>query len=808
MSKPDDIAIPPESLLDSALSSSATSHGSLNSGLSSPAARAHSDENESGTEEDVLAKASSEPGSGSDLEEPPQSPKDPESQSVDEGTVDPVDSTNDSQSLDHDDGDSSGAEGTAVLDDSRGLDPESTEQKVKARHKKSKKKQTEALHRSEPGIQKPRRLWTFQQKMIRLVSLYAIPVVLTIPLALSLQLNSQILTPLYNSLPLKLHQLPLYILFTIPPSLLYWAITLYRPPRDAFSGVVCFNLAAMSGDVVSVFGRRIGSLTGRLAGAEMGALMAQLIMGAGSVAGCLGFALLCFDHILPLSAAKTKGDRIKNLFNVSFRSALYMTHVWLTRSVLGRLFGSQMLGFAQNSEKNVLFTSLLFTIIAFFVRSNTSGTSFPKQMQDLVQTLPISPAARKALARAAHKLPRRALPLILFLRLPLLVLALRQQLFLRPSGALSEPYVTAHGELRILSSEMSLTGRIVVADNLRDNYRFLRCDNSILGGRWIRERDKKIEMGDTIFAVFNLQEVATLAHRSDSKESLIHTISMTTDLQVDLEGENEAEKLRPVDRALIIGLGVGISAQGFLRRGMDVDVVEIDPEVYRAATTYFDLSGSRLSSSIMMDGATFVSEAAALARVNVSDPITDAETLAAVELVPKWNYVVQDCFTGGAVPGEMFTVEFWEDLSELLVEDGINFVGLRRSKASKAVLVTLLSVFPQCRAFSEGFEANLGPDAITNMVVFCTKTYSPLLTFRPPKPSDVHRSPLKSHVFSTFLPHEIYLDEIVTDDDFANPELTLRRGKTERLDTWQTETGLATWAAMQKILTPEMWLAF
>ncbi|ODO09808.1 hypothetical protein I350_02025 [Cryptococcus amylolentus CBS 6273] len=805
MSQPLDTANSPGSPLDNAPPSTAASHQSIQSALSSPDSQTHSDEDESDTE-DALGKADAQ--SGTDLEEP-QSEQALNGEETDKTAGDVLASTSNPQSPISIKSDNSAAERTTASDDDRqGLD--TADQTVEESPYKPEEIPEEFGERS-LDIRKSRRHWTFRQKMIRLISLYAIPVVLTIPLALSVHLNSLVLTPLYNSLPLRIHQLSLHILFAIPPSLLYWAITLYRSPRDAFSGLVCFSLAAMSEDVVSVLGRRIGSLTGRLAGAEMGALMAQMTMGAGSVAGCLGFALLCFDHILPISAARTKADKVKNLLNVSLRSALYMSHLWLIENVLGRLLGSRMSSLTSNPEKSLLFISLLFTVIALIVRASTGVTPFPKQIQDLLRTLPISPAALKTLTKAARKLPRRALPLILFLRLPFLILVLRQQLFLRPSGLSSEPYVTARGELRILSSEMSLTGRIVVADNLKDNYRFLRCDNSILGGRWIRERNGKTEMGDTIFAVFNLQEVATLAHRSNSKESLIHTLSLTTDLQVEAEGEDEAADARPIDRALVIGLGVGISAQGFLRRGMDVDVVEIDPEVYRAATTYFDLSESRLSSSIMMDGATFISEAAALARVNVSDPDTDAETLAAMELVPRWNYVVQDCFTGGAVPGEMFTVEFWEELSELLVEDGIvamNFVGLRRSKASKAVLVTLLSVFPQCRAFSEGFEANLGPDAITNMVVFCTRTYSPILTFRPPKPSDVHRSPLKSHVFSTFLLHEIYLDEIVTDDDFSDPELTLRRGKTEKLDIWQTETGLATWSAMQKILTPEMWLAY
>lgn len=45
-----------------------------------------------------------------------------------------------------------------------------------------------------------------------------------------------------------------------------------------------------------------------------------------------------------------------------------------------------------------------------------------------------------------------------------------------------------------------------------------------------------------------------------------------------------------------------------------------------------------------------------------------------------------------------------------------NFVGLKGSKASRAVLVTLLNVFEQCRAFSDGTESEARYDQITNMV--------------------------------------------------------------------------------------------
>ena len=91
----------------------------------------------------------------------------------------------------------------------------------------------------------------------------------------------------------------------------------------------------------------------------------------------------------------------------------------------------------------------------------------------------------------------------------------------------------------------------------------------------------------------------------------------------------------------------------------DMNTLELDPVVYKAAKDYFDFTLPNADSTInLIDGATYISE---LARMN-----REAEG----EL-QKWDYVVHDCFTGGAVPSEVFTVDFWEELSELLVDDGI-----------------------------------------------------------------------------------------------------------------------------------------
>jgi hypothetical protein len=60
------------------------------------------------------------------------------------------------------------------------------------------------------------------------------------------------------------------------------------------------------------------------------------------------------------------------------------------------------------------------------------------------------------------------------------------------------PIVSVKGGLRVLNSTQSVTGRVVVAENIADGYRFLRCDHSLLGGRWIKENERGVMLyGDS-----------------------------------------------------------------------------------------------------------------------------------------------------------------------------------------------------------------------------------------------------------------------------------------------------------------------
>ena len=81
--------------------------------------------------------------------------------------------------------------------------------------------------------------------------------------------------------------------------------------------------------------------------------------------------------------------------------------------------------------------------------------------------------------------------------------------------------------------------------------------------------------------------------------------------------------------------------------------------MYRAAVDHFELVNTTEDDTInLIDGSAYVSE---LARINVE---MEGQ-------LQKWTYVVHDCFTGGGVPGDVYTKEFWEELRDLVEDDGI-----------------------------------------------------------------------------------------------------------------------------------------
>lgn len=190
---------------------------------------------------------------------------------------------------------------------------------------------------------------------------------LTVAVSLCLTLTRFLIEPLYNSLPLTLHPETIYAAYTVLPALAYWQFTLRRSAQEAVSARVCLSIAAIGGDVVAVFGRRVGSLSGRAFGAEWGATVALSLLSLVMVGGSAMFALLCFvssprrlsshaeiqDLVLPISPISKSTDKGKNLVQILLRSTGVAAHLWAGEYAWAWLLRSSTSALVQHPEKSV-----------------------------------------------------------------------------------------------------------------------------------------------------------------------------------------------------------------------------------------------------------------------------------------------------------------------------------------------------------------------------------------------------------------------------------------------------------------------
>lgn len=137
----------------------------------------------------------------------------------------------------------------------------------------------------------------------------------------------------------------------------------------------------------------------------------------------------------------------------------------------------------------------------------------------------------------------------------------------------------------------------------------------------------------------------------------------------------------PMKRALLIGQGAGHMAMALGDRyGIVTDTLEIDPAVAEAAIRYFGFSS--MGQAIIGD-----------ARYEIR------------RLKGSYDLIIHDCFTGGAEPVHLLTIETLTQLRSLLSEQGIfalNFVAFSengKNAALASVAKTLAYVFPHQMVF-------------------------------------------------------------------------------------------------------------
>ncbi|KAI0700725.1 S-adenosyl-L-methionine-dependent methyltransferase [Cytidiella melzeri] len=365
---------------------------------------------------------------------------------------------------------------------------------------------------------------------------------------------------------------------------------------------------------------------------------------------------------------------------------------------------------------------------------------------------------------------------------------------------LLEPFVHPNASLRILYSVSSPFSGVVVVGDIPPptaaeiqrghvfephSMRYLRAGHSLLGGVWTGERAYRKDgkgplgldanlnpLGDSIYTAFNLQEAARLVETSVKSEQ---------------------------ENALFIGLGTGIAAHAFIRHGISSTIVEIDPAVYQAATEFFGLTVPEPEKVFIRDGRSWVMER--------NRNITTAVVRSPDDL---FDYVIHDCFSGGGVPGHLFTTRFWTELSKVVKPEGVvavNVAGKLGSKSMKSIVVTLQSAFSQCRAFHDSMGEHTEEEIqfeFINWVFFCSQSSNPI-TFRPTVEADYLQSLVREKVLSTISEREANLNLITNPmepDEIKRLTLTDDHNP---LVEWQDAEAIYHWKLMREVLPDVYW---
>jgi len=166
---------------------------------------------------------------------------------------------------------------------------------------------------------------------------------------------------------------------------------------------------------------------------------------------------------------------------------------------------------------------------------------------------------------------------------------------------------------------------------------------------------------------------------------------------------------------LFIGLGGGSAPTRFLNDYPSIkqlDAVEIDPEVIRVAYQYFQLPRSPRLKTTAQDGRLFIREKVKAIAAGKSRP---------------YDMVVLDAYNSDAIPYHLTTLEFLDQVKQVLSPDGVvisNVIGSvsgAQSRFFRAFTRTLNEVFPQVYLFPiNGWSG--GEDSFQrNIIVIATR---------------------------------------------------------------------------------------
>ncbi|GJJ08614.1 hypothetical protein Clacol_002833 [Clathrus columnatus] len=332
------------------------------------------------------------------------------------------------------------------------------------------------------------------------------------------------------------------------------------------------------------------------------------------------------------------------------------------------------------------------------------------------------------------------------------------------------PQTGTTASVRVLAQKESTTGLILTGEYIEKSFRFLRADHSLLGGRWIGSKvtpDSRNNQGDSIYSTFVLQEAVRLIEPKDGQKGI---------------GGRE--------RALFIGLGAGIAAEAFLAHKIHTTIIEIDPAVYNYARWYFGLPEPNA--------------------VFLEDAQRWIESQPALSEDEKYDYIIHDCFSGGGVPGHIYTIEFWNELKRAMKKGGVivvNFAGKLGSDSAKAIYLTLEASYRYCRGYHDHLHAELDEEqAFLNIVKFALFFCSNApWRFRDANVDDYLGSHLRKHMLRGLAQRELPRTKILGRHIEGEYQWILHANDSDKLVKWEEKTALDHWKVMREVLPDIFW---
>ena len=196
--------------------------------------------------------------------------------------------------------------------------------------------------------------------------------------------------------------------------------------------------------------------------------------------------------------------------------------------------------------------------------------------------------------------------------------------------------------------------------------------------------------------------------------------------------------VRKPRQVLVIGLGAGQIGPALEAAGIDVEVVEIDPEVVRLARQYFDFRGT----AIVADGRRY------LQRSNKD-----------------WDIIMVNAYLGSSPPWQLYTREAFALYRERLNPGGavvINFIGSHLEAAQlpalEAVVATARTAFPVVETYPDPKE----PDDYPTRNIYIVASDS--VSLEPRQAGDPKRAPSLRAAIARMEPISVRDGRLLTDE--------------------------------------------